>query len=319
MADPEVARSASRAAGAASTARLLDHVAGLLVEHVVGSRGAREAWRLGPLVILSPADDAATAAITRALGTSAASAAPGLATTWSGAALDREIAMALDDDRLDRLAAAFAAARLVVVDRIDRIVSAERQQALVHLFDAATAAGAVWAVSTAAHPAQAFVPQCGSRLCGGVVVAAADPVAWQRPAGPVPSLGRIIRAAARLHDLAPATVVGPSRGRTVAAARGLAMYLARRLTGRSFQAIGLACGGRDHTTVLHGVRVCGERIARDPAFAADVERLATGLAGRPAGTGRSRVGSAVAARAAPKRHRQRRRPAPAATRSHRQI
>ena len=161
MADPEVAGSASRPAGAAGMARLLDHVAGLLFEHVVGFRGAGDSWRLGPLVILSPAADAASATLARALAARGVAAAAALVTTWSGAALDREIAAALADDRLDRLAATLAASRLVVVDRLDLVVSPERQQALGHLFDTATAAGAAWVVSTAIHPQQAFGPQCG--------------------------------------------------------------------------------------------------------------------------------------------------------------
>lgn len=309
MADPNVARSGSPPSGSVGPARLLDHVAGLMVEHLLGTRTTSAGWRLGPLVILSPADDAASAAVARALASPDAAHARDLVARWSGHDLDREIAAAIAGDRLDRLAAAVSARRLVVVDRIDRVVTVERQQALVHLFDVATAAGAAWLVSVAVHPRLAFMPQCSSRLCGGIVVAATEPVAAPPPAGSGPSLGRIIRATARLHDLAPATVVGPSRSRSVAAARSLAMYLARRLTGRSFQAIGRACGGRDHTTVLHGVRVCGERIARDPAFAADVDRLVTTLSGRPRRRGRSGVGSVAAASVARNRRRERRRPA----------
>lgn len=307
MADPNVARSGAPSPGTVAPARLLDHVAGLMVEHLLGTRPTSAGWRLGPLVILSPADDAASAAVARAVESRAATHARDLVVRWSGHDLDREIAAALAGDRLDRLAAAVSARRLVVVDRIDHVGAVERQQALVHLFDVATAAGAAWLVSAAVHPQRAFVPQCSSRLCGGIVVAAPEPVAAPPPACGGPSLGRIIRATARLHDLAPATVVGPSRSRTVAAARSLAMYLARRLTGRSFQAIGRACGGRDHTTVLHGVRVCGARIARDPAFAADVERLVTALASQPRRRGRSAVGSAAAAAVARNRRRERRR------------
>jgi chromosomal replication initiator protein len=65
----------------------------------------------------------------------------------------------------------------------------------------------------------------------------------------------------------------PSRCRQVSHARGMAMYLARRLTQKSLQVIGTAMGGRDHTTVLHGIRVTETRRARDPGIAADIDQL----------------------------------------------
>jgi chromosomal replication initiator protein len=80
--------------------------------------------------------------------------------------------------------------------------------------------------------------------------------------------------------LAAADLTGPSRRRQMAWARGVAMYLARTLTGQSLQSIGRAFGDRDHTTVLHGIRVTEERRSRDPAVAAEIERLVNTL-GRP--------------------------------------
>lgn len=264
-------------------AALLDHVVARLLDRLATPGDAGAGWHFGPVVLVSSAADAASAAV------AAAAEARGVSVTGSavvrgGADLDREIAAALAGDQVARLAATLAACRLVVVDRIDRVAAGERRQALVHLLDESTAAGAVWVVSTAVHPATDAGDQCGSRLCGGLVVPLAEAAAapWQPPAGAAPSLARIIRAAARLHDLQPAAVVGPSRQRTVAAARSLAMYLGRRLTDRSLQAIGAACGGRDHSTVLHAVRVCARHIAQNPVFAAEVARIAAALGGHGA-------------------------------------
>ena len=49
----------------------------------------------------------------------------------------------------------------------------------------------------------------------------------------------------------------------------MAMYLAKKLTPRSYPEIGRKFGGRDHTTVLHGVRKIEELITQDSQVAED--------------------------------------------------
>lgn len=259
--------------------RFVDHVVDLVIDHVCGGGGAP--WRFGPLVLISPDETAASASLAARISDTGRTPFPGAATVCSGTTLDRDIAAALADDRVERFAASLASFRLVVVDRIDHIADVERQAALVHLLDTVAAAGGIWMASLPVHPTTCFMPQCGSRLTGGLVVPLGGTVAdLEIPSATAISLRRIIRAASRLHDVPITAVVGPSRHRSVVAARSLAMYLARKLTGRSLQAIGTACGGRDHTTVLHGVRVCGTRLTRDHAFAADVAKLAADLLAR---------------------------------------
>lgn len=67
---------------------------------------------------------------------------------------------------------------------------------------------------------------------------------------------------------------GKSRQQSVADARGLAMYVARQLTGASYAEIGRHFGSRDHTTVLHACRKLAALVARDDA----TRRLAGELA-----------------------------------------
>jgi chromosomal replication initiation ATPase DnaA len=160
---------------------------------------------------------------------------------------------------------------------------------LAHLFDAATAAGTVFLVAMRIHPiaCTSLEPSLASRLSGGLVVSM-PPVSTTRcdlecdtdgdRRGP--SLRRVIGATARRHGLTPADLSGPSRCRQVSLARGMAMYVARRLTPASLQAIGAAFGGRDHTTVLHGIRVTEARRSRDPGIAAEIDELVAGLVGR---------------------------------------
>lgn len=72
----------------------------------------------------------------------------------------------------------------------------------------------------------------------------------------------------RLSDL-----LGPKRVRTIARPRQVAMYLAKQLTSRSLPEIGRRFGGRDHTTVMHGVRRIEELKGHDNQIAEDLEML----------------------------------------------
>ena len=58
------------------------------------------------------------------------------------------------------------------------------------------------------------------------------------------------------------------------------MYLAKELTPRSLPDIGRRIGGRDHTTVLHGVRKIDALIKRDPNLAAEVATIRARIVGR---------------------------------------
>ena len=76
----------------------------------------------------------------------------------------------------------------------------------------------------------------------------------------------------RLSDL-----IGPKRLRTFARPRQIAMYLSKQLTSRSLPEIGRRFGGRDHTTVMHGVRRIEELKETDSQIAEDLELLRRSL------------------------------------------
>jgi len=78
----------------------------------------------------------------------------------------------------------------------------------------------------------------------------------------------------RLSDM-----IGPKRLRSYARPRQMAMYLAKTLTNRSLPEIGRRFGGRDHTTIMHGVRRIEELMATDSQIADDVELLRRALEG----------------------------------------
>jgi chromosomal replication initiator protein len=77
----------------------------------------------------------------------------------------------------------------------------------------------------------------------------------------------ILEETARYFSLSTGDLVSKSRSRPLTQARHIAMYLVRECTGLSLVKIGEIFGGRDHTTVLHGInKVEGEMRARDTAF-----------------------------------------------------
>lgn len=67
------------------------------------------------------------------------------------------------------------------------------------------------------------------------------------------------------------------RARAVARPRQVAMYLCKLLTPRSLPDIGRGFGGRDHTTIMHGVKKIEELMASDQQIADDVEMLTRAL------------------------------------------
>ena len=68
-------------------------------------------------------------------------------------------------------------------------------------------------------------------------------------------------------------LVGPKRTRIYARPRQLAMGLARELTGDSFPEIGMAFGGRDHSTVMHACEKVQSLRDEDPTFNEDYKNL----------------------------------------------
>ena len=78
---------------------------------------------------------------------------------------------------------------------------------------------------------------------------------------------------ARHYGIRPADMLSSRKQRAIARPRQVAMYLAKRLTSRSLPEIGRQFGGRDHTTVMHGVRRIEQLMGEDAGLADDVELL----------------------------------------------
>lgn len=75
------------------------------------------------------------------------------------------------------------------------------------------------------------------------------------------------------HGTTREAALSPSRERREVRARQSAMYIARRVTGRSLPEIGRRIGCRDHTTVLHADRKISGLAERDPIVRHSIETL----------------------------------------------
>ncbi|MDR5652466.1 chromosomal replication initiator protein DnaA [Ruixingdingia sedimenti] len=93
------------------------------------------------------------------------------------------------------------------------------------------------------------------------------------------SVEDIQRKVAEHYNVRLADLIGPKRVRTIARPRQVAMYLSKHLTTRSLPDIGRRFGGRDHTTIMHGVRKVEELMATDSQLADDLQMLRRQLEG----------------------------------------
>jgi chromosomal replication initiation ATPase DnaA len=102
---------------------------------------------------------------------------------------------------------------------------------------------------------------------------------YVHPIGPTKPIRRGITSAAILAALSSQTgikdyeLAAPSRTAIVVRARNAGYLVARRKTKKSLPQIGEMFGGKDHTTVLHGIRRAEAWEAEDPSFAALVENI----------------------------------------------
>ncbi|SNR50014.1 chromosomal replication initiator protein DnaA [Puniceibacterium sediminis] len=91
------------------------------------------------------------------------------------------------------------------------------------------------------------------------------------------SIEEIQRKVAEHYNIRLSDMIGPKRVRNYARPRQVAMYLCKQMTSRSLPEIGRRFGGRDHTTVMHGVKRIEELKIQDGQIAEDLELLRRAL------------------------------------------
>ncbi len=87
------------------------------------------------------------------------------------------------------------------------------------------------------------------------------------------TIDEIQRRVAEHFNIRLSDLIGPKRLRAYARPRQVAMWLAKQLTNRSLPEIGRKFGGRDHTTVMHGVKRIDELRQADNQLADELEML----------------------------------------------
>jgi chromosomal replication initiator protein len=93
------------------------------------------------------------------------------------------------------------------------------------------------------------------------------------------SIEEIQRKVSDHYNIRLSDMIGPKRTRCYARPRQVAMYLCKQMTSRSLPEIGRRFGGRDHTTIMHGVKRIDELRIQDAQIAEDLELLRRTLEG----------------------------------------
>ncbi|HSR14755.1 MAG TPA: chromosomal replication initiator protein DnaA, partial [Gemmatimonadales bacterium] len=87
----------------------------------------------------------------------------------------------------------------------------------------------------------------------------------------LPSIDKVQDVVARRWGVTPEGLRSKARIKSLTVPRQIAMYLARELLQMQLVEIGLAFGGRDHSTVIHSVDKVQKQLQRDRVFRERVE------------------------------------------------
>ncbi|KPK41384.1 MAG: chromosomal replication initiation protein [Omnitrophica WOR_2 bacterium SM23_29] len=89
----------------------------------------------------------------------------------------------------------------------------------------------------------------------------------------------ILEVVAKYFNVRVSDIKGRRRTKQIILPRQIAMYLVRKLTDHSLPEIGELCGGRDHTTILHGCESIETDIKKDERIRGFVNKLTLQIRG----------------------------------------
>lgn len=94
------------------------------------------------------------------------------------------------------------------------------------------------------------------------------------------SVEDIIGAVCNHFNVSRTDLFSSRRTKNLSIPRFVISYLSQKMTLRSLPEIGRRMGGRDHTSILHGIRQIQKRLIYDPAMRNTIEHLTNILGGR---------------------------------------
>lgn len=89
----------------------------------------------------------------------------------------------------------------------------------------------------------------------------------------------VLEKTADYYDISYTDIVGTKRSREVVVPRQVAMFIMREELGMSFPRIAKSLGGKDHTTIMHGVSKINTQIAKDSMMSQDIQSIKKILVG----------------------------------------
>lgn len=90
-------------------------------------------------------------------------------------------------------------------------------------------------------------------------------------------LNAVKDAVCQFYKVSAREIISERRNMEIIWPRQVAYYLCRELTPASYPRIGQFFGGRDHTTVIHGVRKVEKKIGEKPYLADEIARISFAL------------------------------------------
>jgi len=91
------------------------------------------------------------------------------------------------------------------------------------------------------------------------------------------SVNDIVKAVSSYYDVKIADIKGQRRQKHISQARQICMYLMREVTNTPFETIGDILGGRDHSTVMHGVNKIGKETGDNNMLKTDLKNIVKNL------------------------------------------
>ncbi|HEY4511042.1 MAG TPA: helix-turn-helix domain-containing protein, partial [Candidatus Paceibacterota bacterium] len=85
--------------------------------------------------------------------------------------------------------------------------------------------------------------------------------------------GEVLEKVASYFDIRPTAMKGPKRDRPIARPRQIVMYLCKTELGLTLEDIGGLLGGRDHTTIMHGVETITRELSTSERMREDVSGI----------------------------------------------